>query len=226
MVLESADDVGGPRRTHREGPHAGPPGDSPRRGTSDVVDNWLARRRIERQLHDGPALRISALTLRLGLLSQELPAGSGAHRELDDLRHQLHLVLQELRVISDQIYPPLLYEAGLAPTLDELASRTPVPVRVVTPDDRLAPDAEALGYFVVVELLDTLEEFGRAEAAAIEVASGRPGGDPTLDITLKLTALGHPCVAAVLERIARLGAVGERVTGPTTETIIVRIPCG
>jgi hypothetical protein len=194
--------------------------------TASVAGDWPARRRIERRLHDGPALRISALALRLGLLSQKLPGGSDLNHELDDLRHQLHLVLEELRDVSDQIYPPLLYEAGLAPTLQELASRTPVPVTVLAPDGRFAPAAEALGYFVVAELLRTLEDFGRTGSATVQVAPGRPDRDPTLDVTLELAPDDRPVAAAALDRIARLGAAGQHVTGPSTETIIVRIPCG
>ena len=121
------------------------------------AEHWQLRRRIERQLHDGPALRIAALTLHLGLLSQKLPGESQLQHDIDDLQHQLHLVLQDLRDIADQIYPPLLYEAGLAATLRELAARARVPVQVDVPKDRFDPSVEAVAYFVVAELLDTWE---------------------------------------------------------------------
>jgi len=55
---------------------------------------WLGRRALERQLHDGAALRISALALRLGLLRHTVPdAGPDLRTAVEDLQDELHLVL-------------------------------------------------------------------------------------------------------------------------------------
>ena len=49
-------------------------------------------------MHDGPALRLSALTLQLGLLKEKLQVGTAnLQRDIDDLQRELHTVLQELR---------------------------------------------------------------------------------------------------------------------------------
>jgi signal transduction histidine kinase len=182
-------------------------------------------------LHDGPALRIAALTLQLGLLSQKLPGESQLQDDIEDLQHGLHLALQELRTISDQIYPPLLYEAGLAPTLSELASRARVPVRVEAPDDRFDPAVEAVAYFAVAELLDTLDTLDlldtnrQQQAATVAVRSDERQHDLTLDITLELATFDTSCRTKALERIQRLGAVVETRAGASTGTIKVRIPC-
>src|SRR3954454_13163811 len=87
-----------------------------------AVEHWTRRRDLERQLHDGPALRIAALTLHLGLLAQKVGAGRGDLQEdIEDLQERLQAVLHELRAIGDQIYPPLLQQAGLGPAVRELA---------------------------------------------------------------------------------------------------------
>src|SRR3954454_21962138 len=121
------------------------------------TEHWNRRRDLERQLHDGPALRIAAMTLHLGLLAEKLRDGAGdPQRDIEDLQGQLHTVLQELRTIADQIYPPLLQEAGLGPALRKLARRAPVPVRVDAVDDRFDAAVEGVVYFAVLEVLDDL----------------------------------------------------------------------
>jgi signal transduction histidine kinase len=187
-----------------------------------VGEHWHLRRRIERQLHDGPALRISALTLQLGLLSQKLPGESNLQHDIDDLQDELHLVLQELRALSDQIYPPLLYEAGLAPSLTELANRARIPVRVDARDDRFDPAVEAVAYFVVAGLLDSFEDL----STQVEVRAERKERDLTLDITVEQATLDTHRGAAALEQIRRLGAVVEILPAATGGTIRVRVPCG
>src|SRR5690349_14531912 len=96
-----------------------------------VARQWRDRRALERRLHDGAALRISALTLRLGLLRHARARGDTAFdAAVEELQDELHLVLQELRDVEGRLYPPLLDEAGLGPALREAAARCPVPVHV------------------------------------------------------------------------------------------------
>jgi len=182
-------------------------------------EQWNRRRDLERQLHDGPALRIAALTLHLGLLGQKLRAGeANLQREIDDLQGQLHTVLQELRTIADQIYPPLLHEAGLGPALRELARRAPVPVRVDAVDDRFDAAVEGVVYFAVLEVLDDLGP----DAGSVDVTVRRDGDGLALSLTNVETGHG----SAVLDHIQRLGGAMEIVAGPTLGTIKVTIPCG
>src|ERR1700750_690531 len=125
-----------------------PHGDEGRR--RQVDQHWTRRRELERELHDGRALRIAALTLHLGLLAEKIGEGTGDLRpDIEDLQSQLHLALQELRAIADQIYPPLLHEAGLGPAVVELASTIPVPVRVDAAGGRFDPAVEGVAYFAV-----------------------------------------------------------------------------
>ena len=57
-------------------------------------EQWLRRRRLERQLHDGAALRISALSLQLGLFRHRVPeAEPDLHASIEGLQDELHAVL-------------------------------------------------------------------------------------------------------------------------------------
>jgi signal transduction histidine kinase len=179
---------------------------------------WHRRRHLERQLHDGPALRISALTLRLGLLGQKLPGGQPElQRDIDDLQAELHAVQQELRALADQIYPPLLYEAGLGPALRELAGRAPVRMRVDASDDRFDPAIEAVAYFAVVELLDVAADGGATVAVAVRKQD--------CDLVLEIGAVDTVRGSELLEQIRRLGGVVDVPAGSSTQSVRVRIPC-
>jgi signal transduction histidine kinase len=67
----------------------------------------VRRRQLEQQLHDGPALRLAALSLRLGLCSHQAGDDNGLRECLDESPGRLHTVLQELRNVASQIYPPV-----------------------------------------------------------------------------------------------------------------------
>ena len=174
-------------------------------------EQWERRRELERQLHDGPALQIAALTLRLGLL---VAANDHLREEIESLQAQLHTVLQELRAIADRIYPPLLQEAGLAPALRELAGSVPAPVRVDVVDGRFGPAVEGVAYFAVLEVLREMP----AGTRTVDVTVRRDDEGLVLDLGAVDTGRG----VAVRERIRWLGGSVEiRAAG----TIRVRIPC-
>ena len=182
-------------------------------------EQWNRRRVLERHLHDGPALRIAAAALGLGLLGQKLSAGDAdLHHDIDDLQGQLHAVLQELRAIADQIYPPLLYEAGLGPALRELADRKPFPVRVDASDARYALALEGAAYFVVCDLLAG----SRVGAETVEV---RVGSDDDA-VTLQIAHVHTGDIAALADQIRRLGGTVAIDGGGSSGSITVRLPCG
>ena len=90
-----------------------------------------ARRRIERDLHDGTQQRLVSLVLDLRA------AGAVVPPEQPELRAQLARIadglagaLEELRELSRGIHPAILSEGGLGPALKALARRSPVPVEL------------------------------------------------------------------------------------------------
>jgi signal transduction histidine kinase len=183
-----------------------------------VDEHWNRRRELERQLHDGPALRIAALTLRLGLLAQTVRDDTGDLRiAIEDLQGRLHDVLEELRVIADRIYPPLLQEAGLGPALRELAGSAAVPIRVDAVDRRFGPSVEGAAYFAVLEGLADL----RAATRTVDVTVRQE--DDCLALDLANVNTGQ--AVAVRDRIQLIGGAVEVAGGAGIGTIKVRIPC-
>jgi GAF domain-containing protein len=83
-----------------------------------------ARRRIERDLHDGTQQQLVSLMLQLRAVQAEVPAGlGGIEGGLDRIAGGLAGVFDRVREISHGIHPAILSEQGLAPALRALARR-------------------------------------------------------------------------------------------------------
>ena len=181
-----------------------------------VARQWRDRRALERRLHDGAALRISALTLRLGLLRHERARGD---EEFDTavelLQDELHLVLQELRDVEGMLYPPLLDEAGLGPALREAAARCPVVVHVDATEERFGAAAEGAAYFAVLACLARVGRSGR-----VDVVIRRDG-----DALVLLVTGVDACHAGTVRDGVRLLGGTVVVAGSGGAPMTVRIPC-
>ncbi len=131
-----------------------------------------ARRRIERDLHDGAQQRLVALGIDVRLARSRFdaePASAGPF--LDHLHAELTAASAELRELARGIHPAVLTDRGLAPAVAALAARAPVPVEIVElPDDRSPTAAEAAAYFTVAEALTNVAKYARAAQATVRVA--------------------------------------------------------
>ena len=138
-----------------------------------------ARRRIERDLHDGIQQRLIMLTLRARAMTRrppdELP---GMAAELwEGLRH----ASDELREVSRGIHPAILTEAGLGPALRALARRSEVPVDVdVRLDDRLPTPVEAAAYYIASEALTNIAK--HAHANVVHMTASQDDAALTLEV--------------------------------------------
>src|SRR4051794_22652620 len=90
-----------------------------------------ARRRIERDLHDGAQQRLITLTVALRRADAKLPAGAAELRaDLTRVAEGLTTAVDELRELSRGIHPSILTEGGLSPALKALGRRSPVRVKL------------------------------------------------------------------------------------------------
>jgi signal transduction histidine kinase len=132
-----------------------------------------ARRRIERDLHDGAQQRLVAAALELTLLERRLAHDpDGARARLARVREQLECGLAELRDLARGIHPAVLTERGLEAALDALVQRAAMTVelRAAVPE-RLDAAIEAAAYFLVSEALTNVAKYAHADTVRVEVAS-------------------------------------------------------
>lgn len=130
-----------------------------------------ARRRLERNLHDGIQQGLVSLALALREVEsmappepRELPAAIG--RVVDGLSG----VLSELREISRGLHPAILSEGGLAYALRSLARRSAVPAMLnVRVAGRLPERVEVPAYYVVSEALTNVAKHAGASLVEIDV---------------------------------------------------------
>jgi signal transduction histidine kinase len=127
-----------------------------------------ARRRIERDLHDGAQQRLVALGLRMRSLQASPPADGALKREIADLGDALGAANEELRQISHGIHPAVLSNGGLRPALRSLGRRAAVPVDLnISVEKRLPESVEVAAYYVVAEALTNAAKYAHASLVTV-----------------------------------------------------------
>jgi len=125
-----------------------------------------ARRRIERDLHDGAQQRLISLALRLELLQRRVEPDTEIAQELAEVRAELDGTLTELRELARGIHPSVLTERGLRAALEALAGNAPMAADEATK----APSAlQTTAYFIVAEALANAPKHAQAERASVSV---------------------------------------------------------
>jgi signal transduction histidine kinase len=174
-----------------------------------VAASDAARRRIERDLHDGTQQRLVSLVMSIRTVAGRLPS------ERDDLQVELSRIatglteaVEDLQELTRGIHPTILSQGGLGPALRALARRSAIPVELDIAAETRFPDAiEIVAYFVASEAMANAVK--HAEASSIEVAvaarngklaiairdDGRGGADPArgsglVGLTDRVEALG------------------------------------
>jgi signal transduction histidine kinase len=188
-----------------------------------------ARRRIERDLHDGAQQQLVSLGMRLRLAANQArdrgvePLG----QELDGTIAMLNQALRELRELAHGIHPSLLSSGGLALAVPELAGRCPVPVELdVQAEGRLPEVIESTAYFVVAEALANVAKHSGATRAWVRahVVLGE------LELLVRDNGVGGARsegsgMVGISDRVDAVGGRMEVVSPPGAgTTITVRIP--
>jgi signal transduction histidine kinase len=132
-----------------------------------------ARRRIERDLHDGTQQRLVSLGLAIRAAETNVPPEqSGLRSELSRIASGLGNAVAELQEISRGIHPAILAQGGVAPALRTLARRSTIPVELeVTTGARLPEPIEVAAYYVASEALANTAK--HAHASHIEMSLER-----------------------------------------------------
>ncbi|MDO5029896.1 MAG: histidine kinase [Corynebacterium sp.] len=143
-----------------------------------LIDSFSGeRRRIERELHDGPQQHLTALKLniaaaRLGKTEEEVAEALSA------ADHNATQALAQLRTVVLGIAPPVLFENGLVAAVEELAAHSGMQVSVhqegVADFGPLDETTALLAYHCAAEGLTNATKHGHADRAEIDIAIHTP----------------------------------------------------
>ncbi len=190
-----------------------------------------ARRRIERDLHDGAQQRLVNVAIGLRMARDQVPVTAPATlaATLEDTAEQVRLALAELRDLATGIHPTLLTEAGLAPALLSIAERSPVPLEVrVACEERLPGDVESAAYYVVSEAVANVSKHAHARRAVVSIARER--GRVRIEVADDGVGGADPArgsgLGGLADRVAALDG-RLRVVSPSGggTTVVAEIPC-
>ena len=146
--------------------------DAARRAAADD-----ARRRIQRDLHDGAQQRLVSLALFLRATRAAVTPESGEFgAQLDRAAAEAEDALREMREIARGIHPAVLARGGLRPALKALARRSPVRVDLDTrAEGQLPGQVEISAYYVIAEALTNASKHARASAITVTVEADAAG---------------------------------------------------
>ena len=184
-----------------------------------------ARRKIERDLHDGAQQRLVALALDVRLARSRVEREpESAAPYLARLGEELAEASAELRELARGIHPSVLTDRGLGPAIAAIADRSPVPVDIVeVPADRPSRAAETTAYFTVSEALTNVAKYAQATRATVRIAAE----DGTLVVEVRDDGIGGAAAGtgSGLSGLSdRVGAIDGTltVTSPPGEGTLVR----
>jgi signal transduction histidine kinase len=185
-----------------------------------------ARRRLERNIHDGAQQDLVALGIKLNLAETtvaEHPAQAG--QVFGDLKANAAGALENLRDLARGIYPPLLADLGLAAALNAQAAKSPVPVLVEADGvGRFGQDTEAAVYFCCLEALQNTAKYAHATQACIRLQAQHGTlcftvSDDGTGYDARYTAMGSG-LRNMADRLAALGGRLEVRSAPGQGTTI------
>jgi signal transduction histidine kinase len=130
-----------------------------------------ARRRVERDLHDGAQQRLLAAGLALQMLHDRTTLAGPEARLLAEAEAELRDAMRELRELATGIHPAVLTEQGLYPALAVLAARCPITMHLRGQDPGALPAAvQAAVYFAVSEAVANAVKHAHTAECTVRLA--------------------------------------------------------
>jgi PAS domain S-box-containing protein len=147
-----------------------------------------ARRRIERDLHDGVQQQLVSLGLTLGKMEAAQPAGGTLKEQLAGVSDDVGSILDSLVEIARGIHPAILSQGGLEAALNGLVRRSSVPVEIDAQIDGgpLPGAVEVAAYYAVSEALTNVAKHARASVVHVDVTTD----DGTLTLVVRDDGIG------------------------------------
>lgn len=195
-----------------------------------IASAEYARRRIERDLHDGVQPHLMATAMTLARIQRRTNEHLELHRLVDESLAHLTTGMNELRRLVRGLGPASLDDTELVPALRGLAAGIPAHLTVRGEVGTLAPVVKAAAYFVSSEAVHNAVQHGQASEITIDLGLAGEGTAVEVVVTdngsggAKMTPGGG--LAGLRDRTGALGG-GIAIESPPGGPTVVRatIPC-
>jgi two-component system, NarL family, sensor kinase len=198
------------------------------------------RRRLARELHDGVAQDVFAVTVALSSVEKGAECLSPRSQvALDEAQGLAEQVLRTLRTQSYLLHPPVLDMAGLVPALREYASglarrgEFQIDISAVEDVGRLPAEVETTLFRVAQEALSNVARHAgtdratlalRSEGDMVELRVADQGkGRESHEVPLATLSAGVG-IPSMRERLRLIGGELELASGPGWTTVTARTP--
>jgi signal transduction histidine kinase len=140
-----------------------------------------ARRRVERDLHDGAQQRLVALAATLSKAQENETTDNPVLRSLlADAAGEAQLAMEDLRNLARGVHPAILSQAGLGPAIATLADLSRIPISSEVSAERYSDAIEVTVYFVIAEAVSNANK--HSEATQMDIVIQRRGGELTISV--------------------------------------------
>ncbi len=196
------------------------------------------RKRISREIHDGPAQTLASLTMRIDYCIEQHTADSVLVEELLDLKDSVIRSLKDIRRFIFDLRPMALDDLGLIPTLEQFISgfkaRTGVAVYVEVEGNRIkiGGDRELAVFRVIQEAANN--SVRHAEASSVHIFLNYDNARDRLAVVVKDDGKGFDVsetrkkygtlkklgLISMEERVRFAGGEFHIVSDPGTGTVV------
>lgn len=183
----------------------------------------LERRVLERNLHDGAQMHLSAAGLRLAMLqleAEQLPVGEARSTiltGLDEVREQLDLGGQSVRNAVSGLVPTVLRDGGLQAAIAELARAVPLETTTECTVPRLPISLEHSVHLIAHEAITNVVRHSDAQTVSIRCTLDDPPttGTPSI-LHLQITDDGRGGAVSTGTGLISIGARARSLGGILT----------
>jgi len=178
-----------------------------------------ARRRLERDLHDGAQQSLLALSYKLRIAETEARRAGADKRAsaLSGATGDVLTTIEEVRRLAHGIFPSILVDAGLVRALETLREESDFQLEIDLPDKGCG-EATAMAVYQLVAAV--VNAAGMGERERISISGQIDDGRLIVDV-----AVQEPVAAsALIQAVDRIGALGGTV-GFSETAVHMELPC-
>jgi|GEM_PF-988126 len=131
------------------------------------------RKRISREIHDGPAQIFASLTMRVDYCIEQIKRPDILRTELTELKESITRSLKDIRRFIFDLRPMALDDLGLIPTIEQFISgfkkRTALNIHLSVEGERrpLASDSELAVFRVIQEAVNNAHHHAQAKTISV-----------------------------------------------------------